>query len=207
MSWKEILREAIVGGLAGLGVVVGFIVIRSALSGATDANWLSFAGAMVGTGLAVAGAVWIEHWKRGRERTGEAKAILAAIIRLRSIAETMLKERPEDIPEAEWQGIISQMPENLSTYAKRLDRALNRLTTATTDFDVVEAGDMVLRAANRVLTRFASGDADQATNIVDSLDLLKNSCDVAVPMLESRINPGQAMTFAQAIENRGRKIH
>jgi hypothetical protein len=206
MDRKDILREAAVGGLGGLVVVVVFIVIRSRISGATDADWLSFAGAIAGTSLAVAGATWVEHWKRARERTGETKAILAAVIRLRSVAQMMLKDRPADISETEWQGLINQMPENLATYAKRLDRALDRVTTATTDFDVVEAGDMVLRAANRVQDCIASVDTAQAPNVVASLNLLVASCDVAVPMMQSRINPGRAMTFSEAIKNRGEKI-
>lgn len=207
MNWKDRLKEALVGGLAGLLIVTVDIIVRAALTGTPASEWLSFAGAVAGSGLAVAGAVWIEHWKRNRERQAEANGLLASIIRIRAIAEVMLKDRPSEIPEKEWQDAINQMPENLATYARRLDRALDRLTTATVDSDVVEAADMVLRTARRVERRLASGDPDQAPLAIASLDLLKNSCDVAVPMLSTRLKPGKPITFSEAIEQRGQKIH
>lgn len=207
LNWKDRLKEALVGGLAGLSVVVAYIIVHAALTGTPASDWLSFAGAVAGSGLAVAGAVWIEHWKRNRERQAEANALLASVIRIRAIADVMLKDRPSEIPEAEWRDAINQMPENIATYARRLDRALDRLTTATVDSDVVEAADMVLRAARRVERRLAPGDPDQAQLAIASLDLLRNSCDVAVRMLSSRLNPGRPISFSEAIEQRGQKIH
>lgn len=207
MSGTDRLKEAAAGGLAGLAVVTIYIIARAKLIGASDGDWLSFAGAVAGSGLAVAGAVWIEHWKRSRERRAEAQAILASVIRLRSVSDMILKGRSEDIPEPEWQNVVNQMPENIAVYASRLDRALDRLTTATVDFDVVEAGDMVSRAAKRVTARFGSGDTNQVQQAIASLELLRNSCDVAEPMLTSRLTPGKPLTFAEAIEGRGRRLN
>lgn len=207
MSWQGVAREALVGALGGLVVVVGFVIIRATLDGVTDADWLAFGGALAGTGLAVAGAVWIESWKRGKERKGEANAVLGAIIRIRATANTMLGDRPEQMSEPEWQAVIAQMPENIATYSKRLDRALDRLTTATTDGDILEAGDMVLRASSRLERCISTGDPDQAPQVVDALQLLTESCEVAQEMLESRISYGRPITFAEAIKGRGRRLN
>lgn len=64
---KRIVQEAAVGALSGLALVAGYIVLRSYLDDAKAGDWLQFAGAMLGTGLAVVGAVSIESWKRRRE--------------------------------------------------------------------------------------------------------------------------------------------
>jgi hypothetical protein len=70
---KRILEEIAVGGLSSLALVLIYILIRANLDGAGPGDWLQFAGAMLGSGTAVGGALFIEALKRRRdERQGEA---------------------------------------------------------------------------------------------------------------------------------------
>lgn len=77
---KEIVREAIVGGLSGLAVVAGYIVLRSHLDNAGAGDWLQFAGAVFGSASAVVGALWIESWKRKRD-SEQGKATLLDVLK------------------------------------------------------------------------------------------------------------------------------
>lgn len=73
MKWDAILREAAVGGLSGLAVVLAYVLIRAHLDGADPGDWLQFAGAMLGSSTAVAGALFIERVKsREAKKIGEA---------------------------------------------------------------------------------------------------------------------------------------
>lgn len=65
---KRILQEIVVGGLTSLAVVGAYIVLRSYWDGAHAGDWLQFAGAMFGSAAAVAGAVFIESWRRRRDK-------------------------------------------------------------------------------------------------------------------------------------------
>lgn len=69
MKWHEIFREAVVGGLSGLSVVLIYILIRAHLDGADPGDWLQFAGAMLGSGTAVGGALFIERVKSREEKS------------------------------------------------------------------------------------------------------------------------------------------
>jgi hypothetical protein len=207
MSWADRLREALVGGLTGLATVALYAVARAKLIGAPAGDWLGFAGAVIGTALAVGGAVWIEHWKRGTERRAETRAVLASVTRIRAFTAIVMNDRPSGISKTDLQDAINQYPENLAAYASRLDRSLERLSAAMVDPDIVEAGDMVLRAARRVSARFASGDPEQWREALGALDLLMNACNVAEPMLTSRLNPGKALTFSEAIRGHGNRLN
>ena len=77
---KQVIREASVGGLSGLALVVCYIVVRSYTDGAQAGDWLQFAGAMLGTGGAVAGALFIESWKRRRDQE-QGKATMLDVLK------------------------------------------------------------------------------------------------------------------------------
>lgn len=77
---KQVIREAAVGGLSGLAVVIGYIIVRSYTDGAQAGDWLQFAGAMLGTGGAVAGALFIESWKRKRDNE-QGKATMLDVLK------------------------------------------------------------------------------------------------------------------------------
>ncbi|GLI96644.1 hypothetical protein [Sphingobium sp. BS19] len=77
---KPIVQEAVVGGLTGLAVVLLYICFRESLNGADTGDWLQFAGAMLGSGAAVAGAIYIESLKRNRDRQ-QGQATLLDILK------------------------------------------------------------------------------------------------------------------------------
>lgn len=77
---KRIVEEVVVGGLSGLGLVVGYILLRGYLDRASAGDWLQFAGAMLGTGLAVVGALYVEKRRRDHEQR-QGKATLLDVLR------------------------------------------------------------------------------------------------------------------------------
>lgn len=78
---KHIAQEIVVGGLSGLGLVAGYILLRGYLDSASAGDWLQFAGAMMGTGLAVAGALYVEKRRRDHDKD-RGKATLLDALRL-----------------------------------------------------------------------------------------------------------------------------
>lgn len=80
MSKKRIIEEVAVGGLSGLVLVVGYIMLRGYLDSASAGDWLQFAGAMLGTGLAVVGALYVEKRRRVHEKL-QGKATLMDVLK------------------------------------------------------------------------------------------------------------------------------
>jgi len=64
---KRIFQEVIAGGLSGLFLVLIYILVRAHFDGAQPGDWLQFAGALLGSGTAVGGALFIERRKRDRD--------------------------------------------------------------------------------------------------------------------------------------------
>lgn len=77
---KPIVQEIVVGGLSGLALVLLYICLRAVLDGADPGDWLQFAGAMLGSGTAVAGAIYIESLKRNRDKQ-QGQATLLDILK------------------------------------------------------------------------------------------------------------------------------
>ncbi|HEX4693627.1 hypothetical protein [Sphingomonas sp.] len=79
--WLSALAFAMIGGAAGtLGAlaVVGF----QARGGLSAGDVLQFFGGILGTGLAIAGALWVEGRKRRADIADRAKPVLDALLRL-----------------------------------------------------------------------------------------------------------------------------
>ena len=101
MNKRAAIQEAIVGGSTGLFVVAAFIVVRS-WSGASDTELLSFAGAVIGATVTVAGSIFIFQWQRDTERREERQLLLellddvdSACVPFQVANETALRERYE----------------------------------------------------------------------------------------------------------------
>lgn len=65
---KRIIEEIVVGGLSGLALVLLYLLINAHSEGADAGDWLQFAGAMMGTGLAVVGALYVEKRRRDHDK-------------------------------------------------------------------------------------------------------------------------------------------
>lgn len=82
MNKGRIVQEALVGGITAVAVVVGYnIYLRAHLDGIQGDDWLQFAGAMLGTGLAVVGALYVEKRRRDHDKD-RGKATLLDALRL-----------------------------------------------------------------------------------------------------------------------------
>lgn len=79
MNRKAIIQEILVGGLSGLALVLVYILIRSHLDGADPGDWLQFAGAMLGSGSAVAGGVFLERMRRKHDEDRGKATLLDAL--------------------------------------------------------------------------------------------------------------------------------
>lgn len=90
---KRIFQEMAVGGLSGLVLVLVYILIRAYLDGAEPGDWLQFVGAMLGSGTAVGGALFIEGRKRRQdEQRGQATlldALNETAYAIRSVGEPL----------------------------------------------------------------------------------------------------------------------
>ena len=206
MSWKERTIEALVGGLGGLIVVVTFIVVSSALGDTSQSDWLSFAGAMLGTGFAVLGAVGFENWKRSRERIHELEAIKGPVVRIGALAKLALSKPTDQVSEMDLISVMRQLPDTLRSYTVRLDRAIGAVSSATYDGEIIEIGDMVLRQSHKIIQLFEAKEADMANDTFESLKLLESTCQIAVKMLESRKQGKKALTFEEAMEGSGKRL-
>src|SRR4051794_3414080 len=73
-NWRERGMEALVGGAAGLAVIVFYIVARAKIEGAGAGDWLSFAGAIIGVFIAIVGGQavgWADRFVKRREATAD----------------------------------------------------------------------------------------------------------------------------------------
>lgn len=91
MSKERIVEEVIVGSLSGLAVVAGYILLRGYLDKASAGDWLQFAGAMLGTGLAVAGALYVEKRRRDHDKQQGQATLLDALRQIDSELEGFLE--------------------------------------------------------------------------------------------------------------------
>ena len=82
MTPQQKLESFLVGGLTGLAVVGIYLLIRGFSPSADAGDWLSFSGSLFGTGLAIAGAVFVEHYRRRLEREEEHTLLRAALARI-----------------------------------------------------------------------------------------------------------------------------
>lgn len=69
-----------IGGTAGVIGASAIVGLQAGLGGLAAGDILSFFGAIIGTALAVAGAVWIEERKRKAEKVEGAAPILDALL-------------------------------------------------------------------------------------------------------------------------------
>ena len=79
MTTQDKIREAIVGGLTGLAVVVVYLIVRAILNGADAGDWLAFAGAMVGIGGAALTAIFIADRTRRIARSDDVNLLKGAL--------------------------------------------------------------------------------------------------------------------------------
>ncbi|MBL0914468.1 MAG: hypothetical protein IBJ13_02820 [Sphingopyxis sp.] len=79
MHWKDKVGEAVVGGLAGLAVVVLFLIAQALLYGATPGDWLAFAGAMIGIGGATGTAIYAADRSRRAARRDDVNLLRGAM--------------------------------------------------------------------------------------------------------------------------------
>ncbi|WP_088183094.1 hypothetical protein [Sphingobium sp. Z007] len=82
MSHKERIESFLIGGLSGLMVVAAYLVMHAWSSGANAGDWLGFAGALLGTILAIGGAIFVEHYRRKMERNDELRLLRSALSRI-----------------------------------------------------------------------------------------------------------------------------
>ncbi len=83
----------------GLSVLVATPIMKEPESG----DWLSFAGAMMGTGLAVVGALLVEHVKIRRAQVQDLNRLSAALEKLEQALIFMSVEPEGAIAERAWQ--------------------------------------------------------------------------------------------------------
>jgi hypothetical protein len=70
------------GGIAGVIGALSVVAIQTGIGGLDGGDILGFFGAIIGTALAVAGAVWIEERKRNAEMVETAQPVLDALLAL-----------------------------------------------------------------------------------------------------------------------------
>lgn len=76
------LIPAVIGCTAGILSALTIIVIHRGAAGIEAGDLVEFVGAVLGTGLAIAGAAWIENRRRRVEAIGSAEPVLDALLRL-----------------------------------------------------------------------------------------------------------------------------
>ncbi len=78
---KSILEEVVVGGLTALALIIGYNIYLSAhVKGIEAGDWLQFSGALLGTFLAVIGALYVERRRREHEKE-RGKATLVDVFK------------------------------------------------------------------------------------------------------------------------------
>jgi hypothetical protein len=81
-STKENIVSGVIGGVTGLATALVVIALHNDMGGIDAGDALQFLGALSGTGLAVAGAVWIEERKRKAQIADVARPVLEALVAL-----------------------------------------------------------------------------------------------------------------------------
>jgi hypothetical protein len=76
------LIPAVIGCTAGSLGVLAIIVLHRGTAGVDAGDLVEFVGAVLGTGLAVAGAAWIENRRRRHEAVESAEPVLDGLLRL-----------------------------------------------------------------------------------------------------------------------------
>jgi len=134
------LMSALVGG--GTGLVVALLVVafhnRAGL-GAGDV--MGFLGALCGTGLAVAGAVWIEDRKRKAAAAEKAEPVLHALLTLESASRPFFDE-----------------PERRRETAEDIDLALHRLDLLLNHYPPQRVNLIALFSQLRIAAALLTGD-------------------------------------------------
>ncbi|KTT73540.1 hypothetical protein, partial [Sphingomonas sanguinis] len=68
------------GGVTGIVTALLIIAVHQPFGGISAGDVLQFLGAVIGTGLAIGGALWIEERKRKLEKADAAQPVLDALI-------------------------------------------------------------------------------------------------------------------------------
>ncbi len=98
-----ILISLLVGGAVGAAAAMA---TKKTVPGADAGDWLSFAGALVGVVVTIAGALWLEHHKSTTQQRKERQILLRCLADLRSALNSasqprgdnaILEERPARI--------------------------------------------------------------------------------------------------------------
>lgn len=79
---RENVVSAAIGSVSGIFGALLVVALHRGLGGVEAGDVLSFFGAIVGTGLAVAGAVWVEERKRKTQIADGSRPILDALMAL-----------------------------------------------------------------------------------------------------------------------------
>jgi len=104
---KANLISGAIGGVTGITTALVIIAIHEHFGGISAGDVLQFLGAVMGTGLAVGGAVWIEERKRKLGMADAAMPVLDALIVLEHKSRPFF-EAPEE-RERNAEGIERQM--------------------------------------------------------------------------------------------------
>lgn len=74
--------SAVIGGFAGIIAALGVVTVHTGVGGIDAGDVLQFTGGVMGSGLAVAGALWVERRRRALDAVEGARPVLDALLRL-----------------------------------------------------------------------------------------------------------------------------
>jgi hypothetical protein len=158
MTTDEFFEVAIAGAAAG-GMAVGLVALQK--SGWPPEAVLGFFGAVVGSFLAIAGAIWSEGLRSRRARAGEAKHLCVRFAAHRQTYLRILAARTDDDAPFSSKD-LSEVRSQASVTTTTIEAAFKHAKTLDL-MDVVQL-EHTLRTAD--LTLQAHGDAKAADQMV-----------------------------------------